>query len=160
MAKSKIAIIGLGRIGGSVGLALKKAKIDAEIVGHDKDSETAHKAQKRGAVDKTEWNLHGACDHAGLIVLALPLAAVKSTLEALKESLGPGVIVTDTATTKVPVLEWARALPQGVEFVGGNPALNPRRSDTTRRDRRRGRRPLSGRDLCPRRGPHDFGRGD
>lgn len=123
MAKTRIAIIGLGRIGGSIGLALKNAKLDLEIVGHDKDLGAAGRAQKRGAVDKTDWNLIGACDGAGMIVLALPLDAIKETLAALKPYIQPGVIVTDTATTKAPVLEWASDLPQGVHFIGGHPIL-------------------------------------
>jgi prephenate dehydrogenase len=124
MAKSRIAIIGLGLIGGSIGLALKKAKLELEIVGHDKDSGAAGRALKRGAVDKTEWNLINACDGAGLIVLALPLDGIKDTLAALKASVEPGVIITDTATSKVPVLGWAKELPAGVEFVGGNPVIH------------------------------------
>jgi prephenate dehydrogenase len=127
MAKTRIAIIGLGLIGGSIGLALKKAKLEIEIVGHDKDPGIAGRALKRGAADKTEWNLINACDGAGLIVLALPLDAVKGTLSALKTSIQPGVIITDTATSKVPVLEWAKDLPRGVEFVGGNPVISANR---------------------------------
>ncbi|MBI4787891.1 MAG: prephenate dehydrogenase/arogenate dehydrogenase family protein [Chloroflexi bacterium] len=129
MARSRIAIIGLGLIGGSIGLALKKAKIDADLVGHDKNSGAAGKAVKRGAVDKTEWNLHNACDGAGLVILALPLDGVKDSLDALKLSLAPGVIVTDTATSKVPVMEWATGLPQGVQFIGGDPVISPRRAN-------------------------------
>ena len=132
MPKSRIAIIGLGLIGGSIGLALKKAKVDAEIVGHDKNSSTAGRAVKRGAVDRTEWNLHNACDGAGMVILALPLDGVKDTLDALKKSLAPGVIVTDTATTKGPVMEWAKGLVEGVQFVGGNPVLSPRRTNPER----------------------------
>lgn len=131
MAKSRIAIIGLGLIGGSMGLALKKAKVDVELVGHDKDSNVAGRAQKRGAVDRTDWNLHGACDGASLVILALPLAGVKEALTALASSLPAGVIVTDTATTKAPVMEWAKPLPSGVQFIGGNPALSPRRATPT-----------------------------
>ncbi len=127
MAKTKIAIIGLGLIGGSIGLALKKSKIEAEIVGHDKDFGVAGRAQKRGAVDKTDWNLISACQEASLIILAIPLDAIRSTFEALKPYLAPGVIVTDTATTKVPVMEWAKELPSGVHFIGGDPALSPRK---------------------------------
>lgn len=123
MAKTRIAIIGLGRIGGSIGLALKNTKLDLEIVGHDKDLGVAGRAQKRGAVDKTDWNLIGACEGAGLIVLALPLDAIQDTLSALKPYIQPGVIVTDTAATKAPVLEWANALPPGVHFIGGHPIL-------------------------------------
>ncbi|MBM3128663.1 MAG: prephenate dehydrogenase/arogenate dehydrogenase family protein [Chloroflexi bacterium] len=132
MPKSRIAIIGLGLIGGSIGLALKKSKIEVEIVGHDKDLGVAGRATKRGAVDKTEWNLINACDGAGLIVLALPLDAIQDTLSALKSHLPPGTIITDTATSKVPVLEWANDLPRGVEFIGGDPVLSARREITGR----------------------------
>lgn len=123
MAKSRIAIIGLGWIGGSIGLALKKAKLDVEIVGHDKDNSVAGRAQKRGAVDRTNWNLPGTCEGAGLVIIALPLAGVKDTLEALRTELEPGTIVTDTASTKLPVMEWASRLTSGVQFIGGNPIL-------------------------------------
>ncbi|MCL5952805.1 MAG: prephenate dehydrogenase/arogenate dehydrogenase family protein [Chloroflexi bacterium] len=127
MPKSRVTVVGLGLIGGSLGLALKKSNLEVEIIGHDKDSNAASRALKRGAVDKTEWNLINACDQAGLIILALPLDGVRDTLAALKPYLEPGVIVTDTATTKAPVMEWARQLPEGVHFVGGDPIINPRR---------------------------------
>ena len=123
MPKSRVTIVGLGFIGGSMGLALKKSKLDVEIIGHDKDSSVAARAHKRGAVDATKWNLIDACDGAGLIVLALPIDGVKSTLAALQPHLAPGVIVTDTATTKTTVLEWAASLPAGVEFIGGDPVI-------------------------------------
>ncbi len=128
MAKSRITIVGLGLVGGSIGLALKKAKVEAEIVGHDRDSGAAGRAQKRGAVDKTDWNLIGAASGAGLIILALPLDQIKPTLAALAPNLEPGVVLTDTATTKAPVIQWAQALPANVHFIGGNPIPSPRRS--------------------------------
>jgi prephenate dehydrogenase len=128
MGKPRITIIGLGRIGGSMGLALKKSSADLEVVGHDKDSRTAQQAQKRGAVDKTDWNLLNACQGAGLVVLALPLGEIRDTLTVLSKDLPAGVIVTDTAATKAPVLEWAQVLPLGVHFVGGDPIVPPTRS--------------------------------
>ncbi len=128
MTKSKITIVGLGLIGGSIGLALKQSKLEAEIVGHDKDFGVAGRAHKRGAVDKTDWNLVSACQDASLVVLAIPLDGIQPTLDALKPYLARGVIVTDTATTKVPVMEWAKELPQGVHFIGGDPALSPRKT--------------------------------
>jgi prephenate dehydrogenase len=128
MAKARITIIGLGRIGGSMGLALKKSNVELEIVGHDKDGRTSQQAHRRGAVDKTDWNLLNACQGAGLVVLALPLGEIRDTLTVLSKDLPPGVIVTDTAATKGPVLEWAQVLPPGVHFVGGDPIIPPTRS--------------------------------
>ncbi len=114
-----------------MGLALKKANADLEIIGHDKDGRHAQQALKRGAVDKTEWNLLNACDGAGLVVLAIPLAEIEKTLNVLRKALAPGVIVTDTAATKTPVIEWARALSKGVYFVGGDPIIPPTRLQNT-----------------------------
>ncbi len=128
MPKSRVTIVGLGLIGSSIGLALKKAQLDIEIVGHDKESSAANRASKRGAVDRTEWNLINACDGAGLIILATPLDGIKQTIDALKNELPSGIIITDTATTKVPVMEWAKQLPAGVEFIGGDPILKPNRA--------------------------------
>src|SRR5574341_923228 len=128
MPRSRVTIVGLGLIGGSMGLALKKSGIDLEIVGHDKDSSAANRAQKRGAVDTTKWNLIDACEGAGLIILAIPLDGIRDTLIALKPYLEPGVIVSDTATTKVPLIKWAAQLPEGVHLIGGDPVLKPSRA--------------------------------
>jgi prephenate dehydrogenase len=57
----------------------------------------------------------------------MPIDGIKDTLAALKSNLAPGVVVTDTATTKTPILEWAKDLPEGVHFVGGDPILQPGR---------------------------------
>lgn len=128
MSKSRITIVGTGLIGGSIGLALKKANIEVEIIGHDKDNGAAARAQKRGAVDSIKWNLIDACDGAGLIVLAIPLDGIKATLDALKPYLAPGTILTDTAMTKTAVMDWARELPAGIHYIGGDPILKPSRS--------------------------------
>ncbi len=130
MPKSRITIIGTGLVGGSMGLALKKSGLELEIVGHDKDQSVAARALKRGALDTTKWNLIDACEGAGLIVLAIPLDGIKSTLEALKPYLQSGVILSDTATTKAPVMEWANALPSGVHYIGGDPILKQNRSNS------------------------------
>jgi len=118
----KIAIVGTGLIGGSIGLAIKQARLNFEIVGHDKDLLIARKARQRGAVDKVEWNLISAVEGAALVILAIPVVAIKPTLEAIATALLPDCIVTDTAATKREVLAWADAiLPAGVSFVGGHP---------------------------------------
>jgi len=123
----RITIIGLGLVGSSIGLALKKAGADLEIVGHDKDHGAAKSAYKNKSVDRTEWNLISACDGADLIVICTPLAGIKSTLTAIAAELKEGCVVTDTASLKVPVLNWAReSLPATVHFVGGHPIIGKR----------------------------------
>ena len=119
MTKSKIAIIGLGLIGNSIGLGLAKESRDFEIVGHDKDSAAASQSKKLKAVDRTEWNLISACSNADLVILALPAAAIRDTFQAVAGELKPGAIVLDTASIKAPVQAWAsELLPDTVLFIG------------------------------------------
>lgn len=124
--EGRVAIIGLGCVGASIGLALCQQGTNLEVVGHDIDPERAHWAQQMGAVDRTHWNLPAACDEAGLVILALPLPAVRETLEALGPELAAGCVVTDTAPLKAPVVEWAgQFLPPSIRFVTGVPIPGP-----------------------------------
>jgi prephenate dehydrogenase len=124
MSKPKIAIIGLGLIGKSIGKALRAVGGQLEVVGHDRESLAAREAQKSGAVDKTHWNLLGACEGADIVVMATPLQGIKQGLTALAPELKAGCLVMDTASLKRPVLGWAdELLPEGINFVGGNPIL-------------------------------------
>ncbi len=134
MKKPRIAIVGLGFIGGSIGLALHQAEGDFEVVGHDRERSAASQAQKIGAVDKTDWNLISACEDADLIVIATPVGAIKDTLAAIAPYLKLGCLITDTASIKAPVVQWAdEILPEEAYFVGGNPIVGG--AGTTTADR-------------------------
>ena len=118
----RITIIGLGLIGSSLGLALKKAKVEAEIMGHDKEPRVNSKAKKIGAVDKTDWNLYGAVKEASVVIIATPIMAIKDIMEHVAEWLPENCVVTDTGSTKAHVMKWAEEyLPKHVHFIGGHP---------------------------------------
>jgi len=118
----RITIVGMGLIGTSLGLALKRAEIQAEIVGTDRDRGVANRAQKLGACDKTETNPLSAIRGAGLVILATPLGAIREMMKLFGPELEEGCIVTDTGSTKAEVLRWAEEyLPNTVNFVGGHP---------------------------------------
>ena len=120
----QISVVGLGSIGTSIALALRQSDEPLFIVGHDKDPGNAGMAKKLKAVDKTNWNLIGACEKADIVFLAIPMPAIEETLRALAPHLKEGCVVTDTANLKGQVVEWAEALlPQSVNFVGGNPVV-------------------------------------
>jgi prephenate dehydrogenase len=122
--KPVVTIVGLGLIGASIGLALREAGAASMLVGHDKDSAAAHRAQKAGAVDRTDWNLISACERADLIILAIPLDGLRDTLQAIGPHVRPNQVVVDTAALKKPVLDWAdELLPADGQFVGLNPVL-------------------------------------
>lgn len=125
-----VAIIGLGLIGGSIGLGLRKwsdenaesGKPALHVVGFDLDLENQSLAKKMGAVDDTEWELRKAVQDADLIIIAVPVLAMRDVFADIAEHLKPGAVVTDTASTKSDVLDWAsELLPTTVSFVGGHP---------------------------------------
>jgi prephenate dehydrogenase len=119
----RMTIVGLGLIGGSLGLALRAAKIrDIEIVGYDKDTVATVDARRGGAVDRTEPVLQRAVADAGLVVIATPILAMREVMEEIAGALRENCVVTDTASTKCLVMEWAsQLLPANVSFVGGHP---------------------------------------
>ncbi|MBA2595786.1 MAG: prephenate dehydrogenase [Chloroflexota bacterium] len=126
----RILIVGLGLIGGSVGLALRRwsdeRKVDGrkplEITGFDPNLDHQRAAEKMGAVDRGAWDLVKAARDADVVVLATPVNALKDVMQDLAPHLRPETIVTDTGSTKSQALRWAaEILPRSVHFVGGHP---------------------------------------
>ena len=119
----RVAIIGLGLIGGSMGLALKKAQgKDLELVGFARRPEVASMALTIGAADRAEADPSSAVKDADVVLIATPAMAVREILTQIGESLPRGCIVTDTASTKKQVMAWAQELlPPSVSFIGGHP---------------------------------------
>ncbi len=123
MIEKRIAIIGLGLIGGSLGLALKRAMRDRiEIVGFTRRTETAAKAERIGAVDRAEGALGSAVREADIVFLATPVMAMEGLLRDMAPDLSPGTLVSDVGSTKARIIEWARKhLPPETVFIGGHP---------------------------------------
>ena len=118
----KIAIIGTGLIGTSIGMALKKAQVKAEIVGSDRDRGIANRAQKMGGADSTESNPLRAVRGAKMVVIATPIRTIDEILQLIAPELEEGCIVTDTGSTKASIMKSAAEhLPSKVSFVGGHP---------------------------------------
>ena len=122
--KLQVAIVGLGLIGASAGLALRRFQDRVYVIGHDRDPEVAGRAKKMGAVDRTEWNLINTVRTADRVILALPLSEMRATFEAIAGELKTGCVVMDTASVKQPVMNWANTLlPDDTYFVGGHPIV-------------------------------------
>ena len=119
----RIVIIGLGLIGGSIGLALKQANWrEAEVIGYVRRRETGSLALKLGAVDKVELNLRDVVRDADMVIIATPVLTMKDIFVQIAPDLKSGSIVTDTASTKMQVMQWAEELlPSRTSFVGGHP---------------------------------------
>lgn len=121
----RIAIIGMGPIGVSIGLGLRRSGLEhTEVVGMDRNRDALSQAKELGSLDRATGNLRGALKGAQLVVLDTLLPDTRDMLEAIGPDLDKGCVVTDTGAAKVQVMEWARTyLPAGTSFVGGRPIL-------------------------------------
>jgi prephenate dehydrogenase len=128
---SRVAVIGLGLIGGSLGLAL-------EARGYDRDPEARNRARARG-LDATD-SLAEAVDDAEIVVAAVPTSEAPALLVAISVA-APSAILTDTASLKRPLVEAAQNLRPGIRFVGGHPMAGSEGSgiEAARADLFRGR---------------------
>ena len=125
----RITIVGLGLIGGSIGLGLRKwsageGRADAaiEVIGFDTDLDQQHYAKKIAAVERAEWDLGKAVRQADVVILATPVGAMREVMTDIAPHLQSGCVVTDTGSTKADVVTWAdELLPRTVSFVGGHP---------------------------------------
>ncbi len=126
----QITIIGLGTIGGSLALALTRYMQNTEgkagaftLVGYEPGLDAfAAGMQKELGFARIAPDLAGAVRDAGLVILAVPTAALRATLAGIAPYLAAGATVTDTAAGKRLALQWAaELLPPGISFVGGHP---------------------------------------
>jgi len=122
----QITIVGLGQIGASIGLALKKRGTDVHLVGNDKRGGIGKAAKDTGAVDTFKYNLPDSVRNAGIVILALPLAEIRETLEIIAPDLREGALILDTAPAKGTVESWVRELiPDGRFYIGLCPSIHP-----------------------------------
>ena len=128
----KIAIIGLGQTGASIGLALANHKDQVTTIGYDTDREVNGKAIKKGAVEKIGHGLYASVEKADMIILSLPLDQVRETLQAMAQDVREDAVVLDTAPVKLAVAAWAKEfLPPKRHYVGLSLAPNPLLLDET-----------------------------
>jgi prephenate dehydrogenase len=125
----KIAILGIGLIGGSLALGLKE-RTDAVVVGYDRSEKDLRYAMAIGAVDDWTTSLPQAVSDADMIVIALPVGQIKQMIETLAElPLKPSCIVTDVGSTKSEIMEASRKLKEkGIVFIGGHPMAGSHQS--------------------------------
>jgi len=118
----KVCIVGLGLIGGSIGLAIKRSNISNQITGYARSNSTLERAIELGLVDSVKNNLQDAVNNSDLVILATPLSTFRELVEEMSPFLKKGCIITDTGSAKLTVIEDLKdILPNGVEFIPGHP---------------------------------------
>jgi prephenate dehydrogenase len=118
----RVAIVGTGLVGASLGLALGGLDDVETVVGFDRDANELAEAVRRGAVTRAVSSAREAVAGADLVVLAVPVSAVAAVAADVGQALKPGAILTDVASVKTRVVEaLQQAAPEGVHIIGGHP---------------------------------------
>lgn len=137
MDSQQVAILGLGLIGSSLGLALRQDPQPPRVMGYDVDPEVAHAARERGAIDQVAGSPSEACAGADIVILAAPVRSILALMPEVAGQVESGCLVTDTGGTKAEVVRRAEeALPAAVGFVGGHPLAGRLRSGLSQADAR------------------------
>lgn len=127
MMQIRVALVGLGQIGASIGLALSAHDGLVSCVGCDLDPQVAQQALQRKAVKRLYPTPQEAAQQAELILLSLPMDQLQLVMQQVMPVMPSGAILIDTAPLKEVVGEWARdLLPEDCAYVGLTPVINPK----------------------------------
>lgn len=119
---NQISIIGLGLLGASVALSVRRALGKVRVVGYSHRDSTRQKARQQGIADYVAETLAEAVENADIVILAAPIRTFEEYFRQMSPHLKAGAIVTDVGSTKKMVHQWAaKRLPKKVHFVGSHP---------------------------------------
>ena len=123
MRWNKITLVGVGLLGGSLGLALRRRKLAKEIAGYVRREASIKDCERAGATDYATTDLLAAVSNADLVVLCTPLAQMKPLVKQMLPALKRGAIVTDVGSVKGSVVKDVEAMiaKAGAHFVGSHP---------------------------------------
>jgi len=113
----RIAVLGVGLIGGSIGLAARR-RLGAEVSGFDADPATLAAARDHGAIERAAESVADACADAELVFCAAPVGALRALAAEALAASGSGCVVSDVGSTK---RELVAALADDERFIGGHP---------------------------------------
>ncbi len=116
-----LAIVGVGLIGGSIGLAVKKRDLASRVVGVGRQSDTLRAALDRGAIDEVR-DLRTAAANADFLVSCTPVQTIVSQVLEAASVCKPGAILTDAGSTKgIITSQLDQRLPSQIQYVGSHP---------------------------------------
>ncbi len=126
----RVAVIGVGLIGGSFSLALKEKKLCRHVVGVGRGAANLKLALERGIVDSIESDIAVAVRDADLVLVSTPVLQFENTFQKIKNILKPEALVTDAGSTKRDVVATARATlgAKIVQFIPAHPIAGAERS--------------------------------
>ncbi len=121
----RIAVLGLGLIGGSIGLAARREGI--EVAGYDPDPDVLATALERGAIDRGAASVAGALGEADVAFACAPVGALAELVEAVLDAAGEECAVSDVGSTKRSLLAALGARAGDRRLIGGHPMAGAER---------------------------------
>ena len=124
-----VAIVGVGLIGGSVGMAIRARRLAERIIGVGRTRASLDEARRHGAVTETSLDLAASVAAADLVVVTAGVAAIPDLLDQIDAAVEPGTLITDAGSTKTTIVaawERSRRSRRG-RFVGGHPLTGSHR---------------------------------
>jgi prephenate dehydrogenase len=125
LSEARVAIVGLGLMGGSLARALQ-GKV-AELIGMDWDPQVVDLAKELEIFDRASNDLHHTLKTCDLVVLATPVRAILDTLKQIGRDLPTPPRIFDIGSTKVDIMQAMNALPKEIDVLGGHPLCGKER---------------------------------
>jgi len=124
-----VAIVGVGLIGGSIGLALRSRGLAVRVVGVGRDLKTLHQARQRGIIDQATTDLEEGVAAAEVVVVCTPVSRIPHDVRRAAEAVPAGALVTDAGSTKRQIVETVETnLAAADVFVGAHPIAGSERA--------------------------------
>lgn len=128
MSIKNVAIIGLGLLGGSIGLAIAEHAPDIATKGYDADADVRKKAAARGLVQEVCDSAEAAVANADLVILCVPVGAMAGAASAFANALPNGAIVSDVGSSKQSVIDDLAAVLPGRTVIPAHPVAGTEQS--------------------------------
>src|SRR5688572_15288147 len=117
-----VAIVGVGLIGGSIGLALRERKLAGRVVGIGRRPESLQRAVAVGAVHETTQDVERGVSDAELVLVCTPVESIAGHVRQAAHACPAGALITDAGSTKASIVRQLNSsLPPAVAFVGSHP---------------------------------------
>lgn len=128
LSKSRIAIVGMGLMGGSLGKALVKHEACREVRALVRRPMAAHQAVASAAAHMAGTDPQQVLGEAHIVVFATPVRTIEKQIESLQQFFRPAAVITDLGSVKGSVVKIMENLPQGIHAVGGHPMCGKEKS--------------------------------
>ncbi|NBR04895.1 MAG: prephenate dehydrogenase/arogenate dehydrogenase family protein [Planctomycetes bacterium] len=128
-----LGLIGTGMIGGSIGLACKKAGHVKRIIGYDTNPESLEASKALGICDSIEYTLEDAVKHADLVIFSMPVHSIAEEILQAAKYAREGVVFTDTGSTKAEICSLVKEKIKGLKpvFVPAHPIAGSEKNGPT-----------------------------